>query len=123
MLETSDFATIHLILSDRSRGLIGEREISRMKKSAYLINTSRGPIVDEAALISALQNNTIAGAAVDVYDVEPLPVDHTFRKLPNALLAPHLGYVTRENYATMYTQAVENILAYAKGEPRRVLND
>ena len=122
LLETSDFATIHLILSDRSRGLIGEREISRMKKSAYLINTSRGPIVDEAALISALQNNTIAGAAVDVYDVEPLPVDHTFRKLPNALLAPHLGYVTRENYATLYTQAVENILAYTIGEPRRVLN-
>jgi phosphoglycerate dehydrogenase-like enzyme len=122
LLQTSDFATIHLILGDRSRGLIGARELGLMKKTAYLVNTSRGPIVDEAALIDALKSGSIAGAGIDVYDVEPLPKDHAFRTLPNALLAPHLGYVIEENYARMYLEAVENIVAFSKGEPTRVLN-
>ncbi len=122
LMSTSDFVSIHLILSDRSRGLLGARELGLMKPTAYLVNTSRGPIVDEAALIDTLVARRIAGAGLDVYDVEPLPVNHPLRTLPNVLLSPHLGYVIEENYAEMYRQSVENILAWSNGEPKRVLN-
>lgn len=122
LMSTSDFVSIHLILSDRSRGLLGARELGLMKPTAYLVNTSRGPIVDEAALIDTLVARRIAGAGLDVYDVEPLPVNHPLRTLPNVLLSPHLGYVIEENYAEMYHQSVENILAWSNGEPKRVLN-
>lgn len=122
LLQQSDFITIHLVLSDRSRGLIGAKEFSLMKPSAYLINTSRGPIVDEAALVAALQTHAIAGAAVDVYDVEPLPRDHPLRKLPNAITTPHLGYVTEDNYRTFYQHTVEDIRAFLDGKPIRVIS-
>lgn len=121
LLKQSDFVTIHMVLSDRSRGLIGEKELSLMKPSAYLINTSRGPIVDEAALIAALQANKIAGAGLDVYDVEPLPRDHALRGLENIILTPHLGYVTKDNYRTFYGQTVEAIRAFLDGKPVRVI--
>lgn len=122
LLQQSDFITIHLVLSDRSRGLIGAKEFSLMKPSAYLINTSRGPIVDEAALVAALQTHAIAGAAVDVYDVEPLARDHPLRKLPNAITTPHLGYVTEDNYRTFYQHTVEDIRAFLDGKPIRVIS-
>lgn len=121
LLKQSDFVTIHMVLSERSKGLIGAQELALMKKSAYLINTSRGPLVDEAALIDALTNKTIAGAALDVFDTEPLPVGHPLRNLPNALLTPHLGYVTQDNYKTFYTQTVEDIRAWLDGKPVRVI--
>jgi len=119
----SDVISIHLVLSDRTRGLVGAPELMQMKQSAYLVNTSRGPIVDEDALIEALANNTIAGAGIDVYDVEPLPRNHPLRSLENALLTGHTGYVVKELYALAYGEAVENISAWMKGEPIRVLND
>jgi phosphoglycerate dehydrogenase-like enzyme len=121
LLSRCDILTIHLVLSDRTRGLIGARELSQMKSTAYLVNTSRGPIVDEPALIQALEQGTIAGAALDVFDVEPLPLDHPFRRLENTVLTPHLGYVTDETYRVFYGEALENILAFLKGEPIRVL--
>lgn len=121
LLRQSDFVTIHTVLSARSRGLIGARELSLMKPSAFLINTSRGPIVDEAALIAALKENRIAGAGLDVYDEEPLPRDHALRKLPNALITPHLGYVTADNYRLFYGQTVEAIRAFFDGKPVRVV--
>src|SRR5581483_3972900 len=96
LFRESDVVSIHLVLSERTRGLVGEPELALMKPDAYLINTSRGPIVDEAALIAALRNQRIAGAGLDVYDIEPLPGDHPLRLLPNVTLSPHLGYVTRE---------------------------
>lgn len=122
LLRQSDIVTIHMVLSPRSKGLIGPAEFALMKKSAYLINTSRGPIVDETALIDALSKGTIAGAALDVYDTEPLPVNHPLRKLPNALLTPHLGYVTQDNYRVFYTQIVEDIRAFLDGKPVRVIS-
>ena len=122
LFEQADFVTIHLVLSERTRGLVGAAELGRMKKSAYLVNTSRGPIVDEAALLAALQERRIAGAALDVYDREPLPADHPFRSLDNVLLAPHIGYVTEENYRAFYGECVENIDAFLHGRPTRVLN-
>jgi phosphoglycerate dehydrogenase-like enzyme len=122
LLRQSDFVTIHLVLSDRSRGLIGAQELSLMKPTAFLINTSRGPIVDEAALVAALQTHAIAGAGVDVYDVEPLPRDHPLRKLPNAITTPHLGYVTEDNYRAFYQQTVEDIRAFLDGKPIRVIS-
>ncbi len=118
----SDVISIHLVLSDRTRGLVGPDEFSLMKPSAYLVNTSRGPIVDEAALVEALADDTIAGAGIDVYDTEPLPRDHPLRGLSNAVLTGHTGYVVRELYALAYGEAVENIQAWMKGEPIRVLN-
>lgn len=121
LLKQSDFVTLHMVLSPRSKGLIGEAEFKLMKKSAYLINTSRGPLVDESAMIDALTNKTIAGAGLDVYDTEPLPKGHPLRSLPNALLTPHLGYVTQDNYRTFYTQTVEDIRAWLDGKPMRVL--
>jgi phosphoglycerate dehydrogenase-like enzyme len=117
----SDVVTIHMPLSERSRGLVGAEELSLMRASAYLINTSRGPIVDEQALVDALTEQRIAGAGLDVYDVEPLPIDHVLRTLPNTLLLPHIGYVTRDNYTVVYAEAVEDILAWADGAPIRVL--
>jgi D-3-phosphoglycerate dehydrogenase len=117
----SDFISIHLTLSPRTRGVVGAAELGRMKPSAYLINTSRGPIVEEAALISALEKRSIAGAALDVYDVEPLPVEHPFRRLPNTVLTPHLGYVTEGNYRRFYEDTVEDIRAWLDGKPIRLV--
>lgn len=118
----SDVISIHLVLSDRTRGLVGRAEFSLMKPGAYLVNTSRGPIVDEGALVEALANSTIAGAGIDVYDTEPLPRDHPLRGLSNAVLTGHTGYVVKELYALAYGEAVEDIRAWMKGEPIRVLN-
>jgi len=122
LMSQSDVLSVHLILSDRSRGLIGTRELGLMKPTAYLVNTSRGPIVDEPALIRALENRTIAGAGLDVFDVEPLPLDHPLRRLDNIVITPHLGYVTDETYRVFYGDALEAIQAFLKGEPVRVLN-
>jgi D-3-phosphoglycerate dehydrogenase len=122
LLRQADFITIHLVLSDRSRGLIGAKELSSMKPSAFLINTSRGPIVEEKALVAALQARTIAGAGLDVYDTEPLPRDHPLRKMPYAITTPHLGYVTEDNYRTFYRQTVEAIRAFLDGKPVRVIS-
>lgn len=119
----SDIITIHLVLSDRTRGLVGERELAFMKPTAMLVNTSRGPIVDEPALIDALRSGSIAGAGLDVFDTEPLPVDHPLRSIANTVLTGHTGYVMQENYALSYSQAVEDIKAWLAGEPIRVLNE
>src|SRR6266478_40205 len=121
LFSTADIVTIHVVLSQRSRGLVGAAELVRMKPTAYLVNTARGPIVDEAALLQTLQQRKIAGAAVDVFSVEPLPVDHPFRKLDNIVLTPHLGYVTEEGFRNHYVQMVEGIDAWFKGEPLRRL--
>jgi len=117
----ADFVSVHMPLSERSRGLIGADDLARMKPTAYLVNTSRGPIVDEAALIDVLRERRIAGAGVDVYDTEPLPGDHPLRTLPNTLLLPHVGYVTWDVYRLWFTQVVEDVLAWADGAPVRVL--
>lgn len=122
LFANSDILTIHLQLSDRTRGLVGQQELSSMKPTAYLVNTSRGPIVDEAALISALQNNTIAGAGLDVYDQEPVPANHPLLKLDNTLLTPHLGYVTVEGMRAFYEGTVEDIAGYLSGNPIRMIN-
>jgi phosphoglycerate dehydrogenase-like enzyme len=121
LLARADFVSIHLVLGERTRGLIGARELGLMKRSAYLVNTSRGPIVDEAALVRALQDGTIAGAGLDVFDEEPLPLEHPFRRLPNTAITPHLGYVTEETYRVFYGHALEDIKAYLGGTPLRVL--
>jgi phosphoglycerate dehydrogenase-like enzyme len=118
---TSDVITVHLKQSDRSLGYIGREELRMMKPTALLVNTSRGPVVDEAALLEALERRWIAGAALDVYDREPLPADHPLRYLPGTLLSPHMGYVTVESYAEHFTQAVEDIAAFVDGAPLRVL--
>jgi phosphoglycerate dehydrogenase-like enzyme len=122
LFDEADFISIHLVLGDRSRGLVQAADIARMKPSAYLINTSRGPIVDEGALIDALRQQRIAGAGLDVYDVEPLPSNHPLLELDNVVLMPHLGFVTRDNYAAFYGGMVECIRAYLDGSPIRVLN-
>ncbi|MBI4233778.1 MAG: D-2-hydroxyacid dehydrogenase family protein [Chloroflexi bacterium] len=122
LLSRSDLVTIHLKLSNRTKGLIGARELGLMKPTAYLINTSRGPIVDEQALIQALRSKTIQGAGLDVYDVEPLPPDHPLRHLENTVVTPHLGYVTDDVYKRMFADAIENIQTFLKGRPVRVLN-
>lgn len=121
LLKTSDFISIHLVLGDRSRGLIGAEELKCMHPSAYLINTSRAAIVDQSALIEALRNNWIAGAGLDVFDIEPLPEDHAFRTLPNVLATPHLGYVSETNYRAYFGEAVEDIQAFLAGSPIRIL--
>ncbi|WUH98516.1 D-2-hydroxyacid dehydrogenase family protein [Spirillospora sp. NBC_00431] len=120
LFATSDVLTIHLVLSDRTRGLVGEPELRLMQPDAWLVNTSRGPICDEAALLRACQERWIAGAALDVYDQEPLPADHPFRTLDNVLATPHIGYVTEGTYASWYGDAVENVLAFTAGSPIRV---
>jgi phosphoglycerate dehydrogenase-like enzyme len=121
LFSRADFVTIHLQLSPRTRNLIGAAELALMKPTSFLVNTSRGPIVEEAALLRVLQQGYIAGAALDVYDVEPLPIDHPFRQLPNAVLTPHLGYVTRDAYVGFYGQMVEDIQAFIAGKPIRVI--
>jgi phosphoglycerate dehydrogenase-like enzyme len=118
----SDVVTVHYKLSPRTVGLIGADELARMKPASYLINTSRGPIVDETALVAALRTGMIAGAGLDVYDIEPLPLSHPLRKLDNVVLTPHLGYVTDDTYRIFFGEAAEDITAYAKGDPIRVLN-
>ncbi len=122
LLSTADFVTIHLVLSGRTRGLIGERELGLMKPTAFLVNTSRGPIVDDAALLAALEAGTIGGAGIDVYDREPLPADHSLRGAPNTVLTPHIGYVTEDTYRVFYGQTVEDIEAWLAGEPVRLLS-
>jgi phosphoglycerate dehydrogenase-like enzyme len=122
LFRESDILTIHMVLSDRTRALVGKRELALMKPTAMLVNTSRGPIVEEAALVEALGAGTIAGAGLDVFDHEPLPVDHPLRSIPNTVLTGHTGYVMQENYALGYTQAVEDIQAWLAGDPIRVLN-
>ena len=121
LFRNADFITIHLVLSDRSRGLVGAKEFSLMKKTSYLINTSRGPIVDEKVLIAALQNKAIGGAGLDVFDVEPLPLDHPFRKMDNVVITPHLGYVSEQNYRKYFPDIVEDIRAWLDGKPVRVI--
>ena len=122
LFEQSDVVSIHLVLSERTRGLIAEPELALMKPHAYLINTSRGPIVDEAALIAALRNGRIAGAGLDVYDIEPPAPDHPLRLLPNVTLSPHLGYVTREMLAAFYSDSAEAVAAWLNGTPIRIAN-
>jgi phosphoglycerate dehydrogenase-like enzyme len=122
LFSRSDIVTIHYKLSERSTGLVGPAELAMMKPTAYLVNTSRGPIVDTGALLAALRNQRIAGAALDVYDTEPLPLGHPLRSAPNTVLTPHLGYVTDDSYQVFYGEAVEDIAAFAKGAPLRVLN-
>ncbi|MFF8965810.1 D-2-hydroxyacid dehydrogenase family protein [Streptomyces globisporus] len=121
LLGSSDFVSVHLALGERTRGLIGSAELARMRPTAYLINTSRAAIVDTDALLAALDAGTIAGAATDVFDVEPLPADDPVRTAPRLLATPHLGYVSRANYETYYGQAVENIRAFLDGQPVRRL--
>jgi len=113
--------SIHLVLSERTRGLIGPAELALMKPTAFLVNTSRGPIVDEAALVEALRAGEIGGAGLDVYAVEPLPADSPLISLENTVLTPHLGYVSREGLADMYQQVVEDLAAQLRGEPIRVI--
>lgn len=122
LFREADIVTLHVVLSDRTRGLVRTPELDAMKRTAYLVNTARGPIVEEAALLDALRHGVIAGAALDVYDEEPLPSDHPLRTLDNVILTPHLGYVTEENYREMYGQAVEDIRAYRDGSPIRVIS-
>ena len=121
LLKNSDFVSIHVVLSDRYKELIKLKEFDMMKKTSFLINTSRGPIINEDDLIIALSTNVIAGAGIDVYEKEPLPSDHKLRFLPNTLLLPHLGYVTAENYSIFYTQMLENLDACVKGQPIRII--
>jgi D-3-phosphoglycerate dehydrogenase len=116
LLQKSDFVSIHTVLSDRTKNLIAKKELELMKNSAFLINTSRGPIVNEFDLVGALEKNIIAGVGLDVYDIEPLPEDHKLRFLSNALLLPHLGYVTQENYEIFYSQMFENLKAFKEGK-------
>ena len=122
LFKESDVLSVHVQLSDRTRGLVGERELSLMKPTSYLINISRGPIVDEPSLIQALTNGTIAGAGLDTFDLEPLPTNHPLLGLSNTVITPHLGYVTEDGYRVRYTQVVEDIRAFTSGESIRVLN-
>ncbi|MES4890259.1 D-2-hydroxyacid dehydrogenase family protein [Streptomyces sp. NPDC096012] len=121
LLASSDFVSVHLVLGDRTRGLVGAPELALMKPTAYLINTSRAAIVDQDALLDALHAGRIAGAGVDVFDIEPLPAAHPMRTAPRLLATPHLGYVSQANYTTYYRQAVEDIQAYLAGSPVRRL--
>ncbi len=122
LFRESDVVSVHLVLSERTRGLVGAPELALMKPTAYLINTSRGPIVDEAALIEALDSGRIAGAGLDVFDTEPLPGDHPLRHLPTVTLSPHLGYVTREMLSAFYADTVDAVVAWLDGAPVRVAN-
>ena len=121
LFRNADVISIHVVLSDRTRGLVRAKDLGLMKKTAYLINTSRGPIVEEKELIAALNSKSIAGAGLDVFDIEPLPTDHPFRKMDNVVLTPHLGYVSEENYRTFYSGVVEDIRAWLDGKPVRML--
>jgi phosphoglycerate dehydrogenase-like enzyme len=121
LFERSDVVSVHYKLSERSRGLVGSAELAAMKPSAYLVNTSRGPLVDTDALVAALHAGEIAGAGIDVYETEPLPPDHPLRKAPHTVLTPHLGYVTEDTYKVFFEGAVEDVLAYLDGAPVRVI--
>src|SRR3712207_5917616 len=121
LFATSDFVTVHLLLSKRTRGLIGADDLALMKHTAFLVNTSRGPIVQQQALLDALHEDRIGGAGLDVFDQEPLPVDHPLRTAPRTVLTPHLGYVTRDTYEVFYGEAVEDVAAFVAGSPVRVL--
>lgn len=121
LFEQADILTVHLVLSDRSRGLVDAQALGWMQPGARLVNTARGPIVDEQALIHALQSGRLAGAALDVFAVEPLPLDHPFRHLPNVLATPHVGYVSEQNYRQFYGQMIEDIQAWANDASIRVL--
>jgi phosphoglycerate dehydrogenase-like enzyme len=122
LLSTSDFVSVHLVLGDRTRGLLGAPELALMKPTSYLVNTSRAAIVDQDALLAALYEGRIAGAGTDVFDIEPLPVDHPVRTAPRLLATPHLGYVSQNNYRIYYSQAVEDIEAFLAGSPVRRLD-
>ncbi|MGH8429324.1 MAG: NAD(P)-dependent oxidoreductase, partial [Solimonas sp.] len=119
---TSDFVTIHLVLSDRTRGLLGAADLAKMKKTAILVNTSRGPIVDEAGLIAALKSGAIAHAGLDVYDKEPLPKGHPLTQLDNVTLVPHLGYVVEESYRAFYDGTIADVEAWLDGKPINLIN-
>ena len=122
LLKNSDIISIHLVLGERYKNLITKKELEMMKKTAFLINTSRGPIINENDLVEALKDEKIAGVGLDVYDKEPLPQDHKLRFLPNALLLPHVGYVTAENYSKFYLQMIENLESCLKNKPLRVIS-
>ena len=122
LFRQSDFITIHVVLSARSRGLVGAKEFGLMKPSAFIINTSRGPIIDESAMLAALREKKIAGAGLDVFDIEPLPLDHPLRKMDNVVLTPHLGYVSEQNYKHYFAGVVEDIRGFLDGKPVRVLS-
>ena len=121
LLRESDILTVHLVLSERSRGIVGAADLALMKPTAWLVNTSRGPLVDEAALVDALRRGVIAGAALDVFDTEPLPADHPLRTLHNVVATPHVGFVTARTYAIFFRDTVENLLAWLDGSPIRVM--
>jgi phosphoglycerate dehydrogenase-like enzyme len=121
LFRQADFVTIHVVLSPRSRGLVGAKELGLMKPSAFIINTSRGPIIEEAALLAALREKKIAGAGLDVFDIEPLPLDHPLRKMDNVVLTPHLGYVSEQNYKHYFAGVVEDIRGFLDGKPVRAL--
>ena len=121
LFKQSDIISLHVVLGDRYKNLISEKEFKQMKKSSFLINTSRGPVINEKDLVKALEDDVIAGAGLDVYDIEPLPQDHKLRFLPNALLLPHLGYVTDENYSIFFSQMMENLDVCLAGKPKRQL--
>jgi len=121
LFRNADVVTIHLVLSDRTRGLAGAKELGSMNKSAYIVNTSRGPIIDEKALLDALNKKQIAGAGLDVFDVEPLPLDHPYRKMDNVVITPHLGYVSQQNYEKYYPDIVDNIRGFLDGKPARIV--
>ncbi len=121
LFRQADIVTVHLVLSERSRGLIGSREFGLMKPTAYIVNTARGPIIEEPALLAALRERRIAGAGLDVFDSEPLPIDHPLRRLDNVVLTPHLGYASVENYAVYFRDTVEDIRAFLDGNPIRVI--
>ena len=122
LFRQSDIISLHVVLGERYKNLITENELKMMKKTSFLINTSRGPIINEKDLIQALEDDVIAGAGLDVYDKEPLPQDHKLRFLPNALLTPHLGYVTEENYSIFFEQMIENLNSCIEGKPKRLIN-
>ena len=122
LIKQSDIISVHVVLGERYKNLITENEFKMMKKTCFLINTSRGPIINEKDLIQALEDDIIAGAGLDVFDKEPLPQDHKLRFLPNALLTPHLGYVTEENYSIFFEQMIENLYSCIEGKPKRLIN-
>lgn len=122
LFEVADVVTLHLVLGPTTRGVVGAAELAAMKPTAYLVNTARAGLLDEAALVAALEERRLAGAGLDVFSVEPVPPDHPIRSAPNTVLTPHLGYATRENFAVFYTDAVEDVLAWAKGAPVRRLD-
>ena len=123
LFRDSDIVSVHLVLSDRTRGLVGKSDLAFMKPSAYIVNTSRGPIIDEMALIDVLERKAIAGAALDTFVIEPLPKDHPFFKTPNTMISPHLGYVIDDSYEAFYAGVIENVRAFTSGEPVRTINE